>query len=89
VEALTNLIDVCRLSGFVMIQVYENEADRCNWEGLHQWNFNVEDNKLMLRNKTESIIINKTTQYPIIKLDKKFNGEVTEITAIIHKEFQW
>lgn len=75
--AIDNLLKACK--GFLFIQVYENEANRCNWQGLHQWNFSIQDDKLHLSNKTFEFLI----PCHLVKLEKNLVNDLTVITAVI------
>lgn len=60
--AIYQLIRICKIDGKIILRHAENEAERGNYNGLHQWN-------LSLENKEHSFVIwNKKCRYDICKL---------------------
>ena len=58
---IQNMLEVCKPGGWVIIVAVENEGERENYHGLHQWNFslsNLDQVSLCSRNQNSKIIIN-------------------------------
>ena len=52
------MLTVCRPSGHVAFISVENEGERQGYEGLHQWNFSVEDGaQLRLWNRERNLML--------------------------------
>jgi SAM-dependent methyltransferase len=51
VEAIRQMIRVAKPGRMVLLDHAENEADHEGYQGLHQWNFSVEDGRFVLRNR--------------------------------------
>ena len=56
---IQNMIDVCRPGGWVYIISVENEGERQQYCGLHQWNLEIADNDVRLWNKKQDFYIKK------------------------------
>lgn len=50
---VTNMFEVVRVGGFVILHHYRREAELMGYEQLHQWNFDVEAGRLVLFNRRE------------------------------------
>ena len=50
-EIFANMANACKSGGFVIIQGFENEGEHMNYEGMHQWDFEVKDETLMVNKK--------------------------------------
>jgi len=50
-QVIENMVSLIKSDGMVYFVVMENEASFLNYEGMHQWNFYVENRDLMLGNK--------------------------------------
>lgn len=83
VHALQNMIKVCKPDGYVFIQVYENEANRCGHQGLHQWNFYFNSDKLIMESNKFKYIIGGNGLYLKREIDE--NGLVV-LTILINKK---
>jgi SAM-dependent methyltransferase len=59
-SCIQNMLEVCKPQGYVIIITVENEGERENYQGLHQWNFSLEQDELILytKNKEDNFIIN-------------------------------
>jgi len=51
VLGLFNLLDVCKMGGGLLLSFHPNEADYGNYEGLHQWNLDLEEDTLIVSQK--------------------------------------
>ena len=49
------MLAVVRPGGFVVLRHYENEAETEGYEGLHQWNFCLQDDRLVICNERRRI----------------------------------
>ena len=47
---ISNMVAVVRTNGIVLLRHNRNEGERARYEGLHQWNFDVADGRLLLWN---------------------------------------
>lgn len=52
---LQNMLSVCKLNGVVGLGHMENEGEANDYEGLHQWNFTVVNNRPIIWNKDGEI----------------------------------
>lgn len=52
---IREMLAVVRPGGFVLLRHYENEAETMGYEDLHQWNFCVEDGRLIVWNDRRRI----------------------------------
>lgn len=52
---IREMLAVVRPGGFVLLRHYENEAETMGYEELHQWNFCVEDGRLVVWNERRRI----------------------------------
>jgi ubiquinone/menaquinone biosynthesis C-methylase UbiE len=48
-EALKNMLHVTKRGGLIIISHAENEANNNNWNGLHKWNFFLEDRDMKIQ----------------------------------------
>jgi SAM-dependent methyltransferase len=58
---IQNMLEVCKPGGWVVIIIIENEGERENYHGLHQWNFSLskpDQVSLYSKNKNDTIIVN-------------------------------
>lgn len=82
-DALCQMIRVCKDNGYIFIQVYENEAQRNNNQGLHQWDFSIAGNRMFLNGMSVFEIF----RYKTVKLKKNVGDDgLTTITWVIKKE---
>lgn len=66
VFGIYQLLNICKVGGKVILRHHENEADRAEYKGLHQWN-------LSLHNEESSFIIwRKDKRYDICKLFSEY-----------------
>lgn len=47
---IRNMVGVAKPGGFVLLRHYQNEGVSQDYEGLHQWNFDLRDDRLVLWN---------------------------------------
>lgn len=45
---LFNLLSVCRIGGGLILSFHPNEADRGKYQGLHQWNLDYQEDKIVM-----------------------------------------
>jgi ubiquinone/menaquinone biosynthesis C-methylase UbiE len=50
-----NMYDVCRPGGAVVLISVENEGERENYQGLHQWNLRADDSGLFLGSRASTV----------------------------------
>ncbi len=50
-RAIENMLTVVRAGGFVALRHHHNEAERKNYLGLHQWNFDEREGRLIVWNR--------------------------------------
>ncbi len=53
-RSFENMLAVCKPRGAVVIISVENEGERENYQGLHQWNLRATDDGLFLESRTSS-----------------------------------
>jgi SAM-dependent methyltransferase len=51
---LRNMVGVTKPGGFVLLRHFQNEGVDEDYEGLHQWNFDLRDGRLLLWNPRET-----------------------------------
>lgn len=56
IEGIRQLLFVTRVGGKVILRHHNNVAEQENYEGLHQWNLTVENNRFVIWNKREGRI---------------------------------
>lgn len=62
IDGIYQLINICKVGGKIILRHAENEAERADYQGLHQWN-------LSLHNKENSFIIwRQNDRYDVCKL---------------------
>lgn len=54
-KSFKNMYEVCRPGGAVVVISVENEGERENYQGLHQWNLNADDTGLFLGSKISKL----------------------------------
>lgn len=55
---IRQMLDVVRPGGYVLLRHYENEAETAHHEGLHQWNFCVDDGHFTIWNRGSRLSVN-------------------------------
>jgi SAM-dependent methyltransferase len=84
---IQNMLAVVRPGGFVLLRHYQNEAEIARYEELHQWNFNVRDDHLVVWNRrashdvTEAVATDGVTEAWI----EPWRDEAPFVLAVIHK----
>jgi SAM-dependent methyltransferase len=53
--AFSNMYEVCKPGGLILLISIENEGEREQYRGLHQWNLRADDKGIHLANKNSSI----------------------------------
>jgi glycosyltransferase involved in cell wall biosynthesis len=59
VSGIKQIIDVCKINGIITLVHNENEADRENWSGLHQWNFTIKGGDMQISNKSNNYLLSE------------------------------
>ena len=59
-RAFLEMVAVCKPGGLVRIISIENEGERENYQGLHQWNLKADDDGLWLSSKTSRTNLTKS-----------------------------
>jgi SAM-dependent methyltransferase len=54
-RAIRQMLAVTKPGGLVVLEHYENEAEESGYEGLHQWNFDIQDQRLTVWNQSARI----------------------------------
>jgi len=62
--SLKNMVTLLKKGGILYLEGFVNEGSANKWEGLHQWNFSMQDGDLMCSAKTGEII-NMTKELPV------------------------
>ena len=76
------LLRICKIGGMVLLRHNENEAERQNYTGLHQWNLSLD------HQKNAFIIWNKNYRYNINKIFSKVADVITK-ENVVEKESGW
>lgn len=72
---LFNLLDVCRIGGGLILKFHPNEADGGNYAGLHQWNLDLQEGKIILSQKGRSVnLMPLLEQQEILGISQFGNG---------------
>lgn len=50
-EGIWQLLAICKVSGKVILQHHQNEAEAAKYDGLHQWNCTLQNGKFEIWNK--------------------------------------
>ncbi|MFZ2727425.1 MAG: methyltransferase domain-containing protein [Methylococcaceae bacterium] len=56
---IQNMVHVCKPSGWVNIVTVQNEGQRQNYQGLHQWNFELQDDCVRLWNLNSDLLLHE------------------------------
>lgn len=82
VDGIYKLLNICKIGGKVILRHAENEAERAQYGGLHQWN-------LSLCNKENSFIIwRQNERYDICKIFKEY-ADFELYPNVVDEEEQW
>lgn len=57
VKVIQGMVEVVRPGAWVWLTHYVNEAEQEHYEGLHQWNFCLEDEQFVIWNKHDRIVV--------------------------------
>ena len=55
VRAIIQMLNVCRIGGYVILRHAHNEAETEKYSGFHNWNFTIEDHKFIIWNRSTKI----------------------------------
>jgi SAM-dependent methyltransferase len=66
IRVIENMLAVVRPNGFVVLEHRANEGEREAYSGLHQWNFDVDDGKLLLWNTSSRRDVGASLQTPAL-----------------------
>jgi len=74
-QAIREMIAVLKPSRCAFLAHSENEAEKQNWHGLHQWNFSVVDGDFMIRNRRKRINLTRAlSQEGTVEVRSAQNG---------------
>ena len=59
---ISNMVDVVRPGGVVILKHGRNEGERTGYGGLHQWNFDVVDGSLLVWNNAVEVNVNSALE---------------------------
>lgn len=62
VECIRQMVTVCKDDGFVCFDVMENEAISQAYSGLHQWNFTITNDQIIILNKSKAYLLSDVLQ---------------------------
>jgi SAM-dependent methyltransferase len=68
VQIIKNMVTTLKPGGVLYLWHAENEGHNCNYQGLHQWNFQLEENSLILWRLNEKFIINDYFKHILVPL---------------------
>jgi ubiquinone/menaquinone biosynthesis C-methylase UbiE len=60
---IKNMMRVCKSGGTVIFLVKENEGERQNYNGLHQWNFELKNEDMRIWNRNNSFIMHEEIKF--------------------------
>jgi len=60
VRGIVEMLKVVRVGGWILLRHFENEAERGNYEGFHQYNFDCRDGRFVIWNKSIQIDVAKS-----------------------------
>ncbi len=67
---IKNMVTLLKKGGILYLEGFVNEGSTNRWEGLHQWDFSIQDGDIMCSTKTGEII-NMTKELPITSFFSK------------------
>ena len=85
--ALLNVVMVLKPLGRGILCHFEKEAERCHWNGLHQWNFYEERGEFWIADREMQLNISKSLQpYATIgATTEKWGDGINRVITRIHK----
>jgi SAM-dependent methyltransferase len=63
-EAIRQMLLVCKPGGVVLITVYRNEGLTANYDGLHQWNFDEHQGRLLVYSRKAARYLDEFIDQP-------------------------
>jgi 2-polyprenyl-3-methyl-5-hydroxy-6-metoxy-1,4-benzoquinol methylase len=85
---LYNLIAMCTPGGRLILSFHPNEADTGNYQGLHQWNLNKQNDKILLAQKGLELDLSQLlSQQEILSVSQKGNygDDKGDVTVVLRK----
>ena len=76
VACIMNMIEVTRPNGYIYIQHSANEAEHEKYQGMHQWNFCIENNSLVIWNKSDRFNMTDLTKALVCVDEMSANGSM-------------
>ena len=61
--AVEKMVKALKPGGCIVMQHFINEGENAGYYGLHQWNFNLVNESLFIRNKDSSIVVNLSDEH--------------------------
>jgi len=46
------MVAATKINGYILTRHFANEGTKANWQGMHQWNFYIEKNSLIVCNSS-------------------------------------
>jgi SAM-dependent methyltransferase len=56
-SVISNMVEVVRPGGFVLLRHRRNEAEAKDYLGLHQWNFDIRDGRFVIWNRSSAQVV--------------------------------
>jgi hypothetical protein len=73
---ISNMVAVVRMGGVVLLRHKRNEGDSARYGGLHQWNFDVVDDRLLLWNNAVKVNVGSALEGRAVTTAWISEGEV-------------
>ncbi len=85
---IRTMLAIVRPGGFVILRHYENEAETMGYEELHQWNFCVEDGRLVVWNDRRRIDVAAELEgeATVVAGVEGGSGHAAWVTAVISRK---
>ncbi len=81
---IKSMIRLTKVDHFVLLEHRQNEAERAQYQGLHQWNFAVEQGDFVIWNPTSKLNVSKEL-LPYVDIQIRFIAEVNWLNIQMKK----
>jgi SAM-dependent methyltransferase len=84
VEAFMQMIAVTKRGGIIVTEHAANEALNANWDGMHQWNFHIENRDMKISNKSDTLSLTHAITGKALIIDLSPDGDAW-VTCVLRK----